>query len=206
MPLAGQMRLKTFLAFAVPVLAGALIAGGFWIRGELQERAALAAQRDAERAVQIQIEQKRQSEEAEVRRVAAEAAAVERRAAEAVRAEERQLAAAAEAAARSEREAAVAHLAPHERSLLRDWAGKDLGTKKKKDVSAGKPWKINLYQDAGHRTVSRAKVDLDRDTPDSKWDEKWTFADGVITRKRSTRDDDTYDIEETFDGSNFVAN
>ena len=60
-----------------------------------------------------------------------------------------------------------------------------------KDASKGRPFKINLYSDDGQR-FNRAKVDLDRD---DKWDEKWDFeADGSVTRKVSSADDDaTYD-------------
>ncbi len=69
------------------------------------------------------------------------------------------------------------------------WRGKDLGAKKKKDVSKGKPFKINVYQDGGKATVNRVKVDLDRD---GKWDEKWTFDGDKIKRKVSPNDDENY--------------
>lgn len=194
MPLAGQMRLKTFLAFALPILAAVVFAGGWWIKGQMEERERVRAYQAEQLALQIAAERKAQEAAAEERRVREEQAAAERR--------EREAAAAAK---RAEREATIAHLAEHERDLILNWAQTDLRAKKRKDVSRGKPWKINVYQDAGNATVNRAKVDLDRDGPESMWDEKWTFgADGSITRKRSTRDDGTYDVEETFDGTNWV--
>ncbi len=82
---------------------------------------------------------------------------------------------------------------PNERAVdkaVMSWVGRDLGSKKRKDVAAGKPFKINVYQDAGETTANRAKVDLDRD---GKWDEKWTFKPGEISRKVSSNDDDNYD-------------
>ncbi len=196
MPLAGQMRLKTFLAFALPVIAAVVLAGGFFIRGQMQERAAQRAIEQAQLEEELRVERERQQAAAEVRRIEAEK-----------RAEAKRVADEAAARVRAQREAAIAHLKEHERSLILDWVGKDLRSPKRKDVSRGKPWKINVYQDKGALAVTRAKVDLDRDGPESVWDEKWTFGpDGAITRKRSTRDDGTYDVEETFDGANFVAN
>ena len=195
MTLAGTMRLKTFLAFALPALAAIVLATGFFIRGQMRERAAERAELQARVEEEIRVEQEKQKVAAEERRVAEEKAAAERRLAQEAAQEVRQ-----------EREAAIAHLAEHERSLLLDWAGADIRSPKRKDVSAGKPWKINVYQDKGERTVNRAKVDLDRDGPESMWDEKWTFGPGgAITRKRSTRDDNVYDVSETFDGTSFVA-
>ena len=67
--------------------------------------------------------------------------------------------------------------------------GRNIGSKKIKDAARGKPFKINVYQDEGHATANRAKLDLDRD---EKWDEKWTFdADGV-QRKVAPNDDEDY--------------
>ena len=48
---------------------------------------------------------------------------------------------------------------------------------------------MNLYQDDGHSSVNRAKVDLDRD---DKWDEKWTFKGDTIQRKVAPKDDEQY--------------
>lgn len=79
------------------------------------------------------------------------------------------------------------------------WAGQDLGTDKRKDVSPGKAYKLNVYQDPGNDTVNRLKIDLDRD---GKWDEKWTFEGrGGISRKVAPRDDEAYTVEQTWDGS-----
>lgn len=193
MPLAGRMRLKTFLAFALPLIAALGLAGGFWVKGEMEERERIQAEERRALEAEIEAEQARQRTAAAERAEAAKKAAAERRAAEEKAAAER-----------AEREKAIAHLKPHEKELILTWAGQDLRSEKRKDVSRGKPWKINVYQDAGHSSVNRAKVDLDRDGPDSIWDEKWTFSDGGITRKRSSRDDGTYDIEEVFDGTSFV--
>ena len=79
------------------------------------------------------------------------------------------------------------------------WVGKDLGSDKRKDVTEGRAWKVNVYQDAGQATANRAKVDLDRD---DRWDQKWTFHDtGEVRRQVSPNDDETYTIEETWDGA-----
>jgi len=79
------------------------------------------------------------------------------------------------------------------------WKGKNIGGKKKKDVTKGQKCKINLYQDTGTSSVNRLKIDLDRD---DKWDEKWTFKDdGSITRKVASKDDEQYDIEQAWSGS-----
>jgi hypothetical protein len=67
--------------------------------------------------------------------------------------------------------------------------GRDIGTKKLKDTTRGKPYKVNLYQDDGHSSVNRAKVDLDRD---DKWDEKWTFKGDTVQRKVAPEDDEQY--------------
>ncbi|MCP4808802.1 MAG: hypothetical protein GY913_01820 [Proteobacteria bacterium] len=80
------------------------------------------------------------------------------------------------------------------------FVGTDLGTDKKKDVLSGAPYKINVYQDAGELTANRAKIDLDRD---ELWDMKVSLGD-TITRKVSTNDDEAYDIEETWDGQDWV--
>lgn len=87
----------------------------------------------------------------------------------------------------------------HEFAVLR-FAGKDLGTSKKKDAASGQSYKVNLYQDDGHSTMNRAKVDLDRD---DKWDEKWTIDGSTITRKVSPDDDERYTVEQTWSGSSW---
>jgi len=93
---------------------------------------------------------------------------------------------------------ALDSLRPDERFVL-GWQGKPLGSAKRKDAKKGGAWKVNLYQDDGHATVNRAKVDLDRD---DRWDQKYTFeADGSVTRKTSTGDDGTYDVNERWTGT-----
>ncbi len=78
------------------------------------------------------------------------------------------------------------------------YVGQDLGTKKRKDVTAGRPYKVNLYQDDGNSTVNRAKVDLDRD---EQWDEKWTIDGQSVSRKVSPADDGQYTEVSTWSGS-----
>jgi len=86
--------------------------------------------------------------------------------------------------------------------FLTAWAGKDLGTKKRKDVTKGRPYKVNLYQDEGVGSVNRAKVDLDRD---DKWDEKWTFDGPNISRKVAPADDENYSQTSVWNGTEWVA-
>jgi hypothetical protein len=80
--------------------------------------------------------------------------------------------------------------------------GKDLGTKKVKDATKGKSYKVNLYQDDGKPSANRAKVDLDRD---DKWDEKYTMTSGTLTRKRAPNDDEEFTVSERWDGGTWVA-
>ncbi|MEC7987742.1 MAG: hypothetical protein VX278_21415 [Myxococcota bacterium] len=83
-------------------------------------------------------------------------------------------------------------------SVAFSWQGRALSSKKKKDVSSGKPFKINVYQDAGKSTVNRLKIDLDRD---DKWDEKWTFSGDKVSRKKSSNDDENYDLQQEWQGN-----
>src|SRR5688572_16112679 len=69
------------------------------------------------------------------------------------------------------------------------WQTKAVPSGKGKDVSKGKPYKINVYQDAGHSTANRAKVDRNRN---DKWDEKYTFEPGKITLEIAPNDDEKY--------------
>ena len=78
----------------------------------------------------------------------------------------------------------------------RDWdqvvfdnQSRDLHGDKLKDVSKGKSYKVNLYQDAGKGTMNRAKVDIDRD---DKWDEKYTVDGGAVTLQIAPADDENY--------------
>lgn len=50
------------------------------------------------------------------------------------------------------------------------------------DMTPAEPWRLNLYQDAGHTQVNRGRVDLDRD---GSWDWKVTFAADTIYRERA---------------------
>jgi len=86
-------------------------------------------------------------------------------------------------------------------ALLFERAGTDLGTTKLKDVTKGKTYKVSLYQDDGHTTMNRAKVDVDRD---DKWDEKWTVDGTNISRKVAPNDDEDYTETWIWDGSAWV--
>jgi hypothetical protein len=69
------------------------------------------------------------------------------------------------------------------------WSKKSISGDKVKDASKGKPYKINLYKDAGKQTVNRAKVDINRN---DKFDEKYTFEEGKITLQVAPADDEKY--------------
>lgn len=91
-------------------------------------------------------------------------------------------------------------LRPMDREILARVAQGITGGKGK-DAIKGRPWKVNLYQDAGHSRVNRLKIDLDRD---DKWDEKWTFlSDGgqeVVKRQVAPGDDEAYTDEYFLEG------
>jgi hypothetical protein len=93
-----------------------------------------------------------------------------------------------EASATESPTAALAGAREVDRVVL-GYQGRDLGVDKLKDVTSGKPYKVNVYQDAGQPTANRAKIDLDRD---DKWDEKLTFADGTVAREVAPADDENY--------------
>ena len=82
--------------------------------------------------------------------------------------------------------------------VVMGFVGQDIGASKRKDVTTGRAFKVNVYQDDGHSTVNRAKVDLDRD---DKWDEKWTFDGATITRQIAPADDETYTTTQFWDGA-----
>jgi hypothetical protein len=69
------------------------------------------------------------------------------------------------------------------------WHLKTIAGDHLKDVSKGKPYKIDLHKDAGSTTVNRAKVDLNRN---GKWDEKYSFKGDKITLERAPADDEKY--------------
>jgi hypothetical protein len=75
------------------------------------------------------------------------------------------------------------------------YLGQPLGSPKRKDVTSGKPYKVNVYQDDGEPVANRAKVDLDRD---DRWDEKWTWDAGVISRQTAPGDDEVYTVTEVW--------
>ncbi|MEZ4219741.1 MAG: hypothetical protein R3B13_02350 [Polyangiaceae bacterium] len=81
---------------------------------------------------------------------------------------------------------------PSERDVDKEvmrFAFRPLGSDKLKDVTKGRPYKVNLYQDSGKSQMNRAKVDLNRN---DKWDEKWTFDGPNITREVAPADDENY--------------
>ncbi len=80
--------------------------------------------------------------------------------------------------------------------------GKDLGTDKRKDVTQGRGYKVNLYQDAGEATMNRAKVDIDRD---DLWDEKWTIRGEEISLQIASSDDEVYDLTWQWNGAAWVT-
>ena len=63
---------------------------------------------------------------------------------------------------------------------------------KGKDAVRSSGWKVNLYQDAGKKSVNRLKIDLDGD---GKWDEKWTIEDDQVKRQVAPADDERYTEE-----------
>ena len=69
------------------------------------------------------------------------------------------------------------------------YLGRDIGSDKLKDVSKGRTFKVNVYQDAGHTTANRVKIDLDRD---DKWDEKIDFKPEGVIRQVAPNDDEQY--------------
>lgn len=81
------------------------------------------------------------------------------------------------------------------------YLGKSISGDKIKDATKGRPYKVNLYQDAGNATVNRAKIDLDRD---EKFDEKWTFDGPNISRKVAPADDENYTETYVWGGSDWV--
>jgi hypothetical protein len=82
------------------------------------------------------------------------------------------------------------------------WRGKALKSDKGKDVSAKRPYKINVYQDSGNKTVNRLKIDLDRD---DKWDEKWDFDGDELRRQVAPGDDEQYTQTFRWSGNGWVA-
>ncbi|HUH04227.1 MAG TPA: hypothetical protein VML75_19650 [Kofleriaceae bacterium] len=94
---------------------------------------------------------------------------------------------------------ASSNLRDVDQALLK-WQGKSLGGDKKKDAIKGRSYKVNLYQDAGHSVMNRAKIDLDRD---DKWDEKWTFDGDNIARQVAPNDDEKYTLSFDWTGTDW---
>ncbi|MCO4771902.1 MAG: hypothetical protein KDA24_17860 [Deltaproteobacteria bacterium] len=183
MSLAGHVKFKSFTRLMGGVVAALLVAGTFLWMNKAGERA------DQEAKDQLALEEQRRETE---KRIEAEAEARAER--EAKEREAREVAEAAANAKRAELEAQFAAMTPYGKSLMLDWKGKAIGSAKMKDVSKGRPYKINVYKDAGSSAVNRAKVDVDRD---DKWDEKWTFEEaGGVTRKVAPSDDENYTVEQ----------
>jgi hypothetical protein len=103
----------------------------------------------------------------------------------------REGAAPATAAAPEPPPAAADGLRPMDREIL-DLARAGIRGDRVKDATAGKPYKVSLYRDAGSPGVNRLKVDLDRD---DKWDEKWTFDGEAVKRQVAPADDEKYTEE-----------
>lgn len=193
--LAGRVKLKQFAVAAV-VLALAGCAGvGVLLRDGLAERAADRAAAEERAAAEA---------EAEERAAAAAALQAEAAAAAAAAAAPPLLpadgaAAAATAKGADASPAAAASARAHDSDVLA-YVGRDIGTDKLKDVSRGKTWKINVYQDSGSASANRAKVDLDRD---DKWDEKWTFNSDGVEVQIDPNDSESYSVVRTWDGSSW---
>lgn len=77
-------------------------------------------------------------------------------------------------------------------------ARQDISGDKVKDALGGRPYKVNLYKDAGQARVNRLKIDLDRD---EKWDEKWTLESAdQVKRQIAPNDDEQYTLEYRLEG------
>lgn len=80
--------------------------------------------------------------------------------------------------------------------LAMSWAGRDLEASESQDVAPDEDFRVNVYQDEGFVSVSRAEIDLDRD---GQRDERWTFhIDGRISRRVATSDDERFDRAEVW--------
>jgi hypothetical protein len=81
------------------------------------------------------------------------------------------------------------------------WRTKSIAGDHLKDVTKGKPYKLDLYKDAPATTVTRAKLDLNRN---GKWDEKYSFKGDAITLQRAPADDDKYTETYRWTGTGWV--
>jgi hypothetical protein len=82
------------------------------------------------------------------------------------------------------------------------WRTKTVANGKGKDVHKGVPYKINVYEDTGHKTVNRVKVDANRN---DKFDDKYTFKDdGSISLERAPADDEHYSESYIWNGAGWT--
>ncbi len=81
------------------------------------------------------------------------------------------------------------------------WSKRSISGDKMKDATKGKPYKLNLYKDAGMSTVNRAKLDINRN---EKFDEKYTFEASKITLQRAPNDDEKYSETYHWNGSGWT--
>jgi hypothetical protein len=89
---------------------------------------------------------------------------------------------------------------PYDAEVLA-WRGKPLAAGKGKDVSKGHPFKINVYQDAGSKTVDRVKVDANRN---NKFDDKITFKSNEVTLEHAPADDEKYTEKYVWNGAGWT--
>ena len=185
--LAGRVKLKSFLVIASVLLLGSGAGIGLVWRGAVAERAQVRAQTELREAQQAAREVEQAEQAATVAAAAAQAAA------------DSPAAVAATPAAAADVPTGPSNTRPHDQEVLA-YVGRDIGTDKLKDVSRGKPWKINVYQDSGKPTANRAKVDLDRD---DKWDEKWTFDPEGVQVQIDPADAERYSEVRYWDGTSW---
>jgi hypothetical protein len=88
-----------------------------------------------------------------------------------------------------------------EENAVRALLGTAMAGSKRKDATAGKRYKINVYKDAGNEVANRAKLDLDRD---DKWDQKWSLTAGVVRRSVSTLDNEEYDTRQEWKDGQWI--
>ena len=81
------------------------------------------------------------------------------------------------------------------------WRTKTVASGKGKDVSKGRPFKINVYQDSGSTTVDRVKVDANRN---NKFDDKFTFKPNEIVLEHSPADDESYTEKYVWNGAGWT--
>lgn len=75
-------------------------------------------------------------------------------------------------------------------------AAANISGDKVKDAIRGRPWKVNLFKDAGQAKVNRLKIDLNRN---DKWDEKWSWDPEGLQRQIAPADDEQYTVQTWYD-------